>query len=55
MGGRTSLTVYPGMVGMKENAFINTKNTSYSIKADVEVPQSATSGVILAQGGLHAG
>jgi hypothetical protein len=24
MAGRTSLTVYEGMVGMKENAFINT-------------------------------
>jgi len=55
MGGRTSLTVYEGMVGMKENAFINTKNSSYSITADVEVPQSAASGVILAQGGTHAG
>jgi arylsulfatase len=39
---------------MKENAFINTKNNSYSITADVEAPQSA-SGVILAQGGTHAG
>jgi arylsulfatase len=55
MGGRTSLTVYEGMVGMKENAFINTKNSSYSITADVEVPPSAVSGVLLAQGGLHAG
>jgi len=54
MGGRTSLTVYQGMTGMKENAFINTKNNSYSITADVEAPQSA-SGVILAQGGTHAG
>ncbi|MGB6191380.1 MAG: arylsulfatase, partial [Terracidiphilus sp.] len=26
MGTRTELTVYPGMVGMTENAFINTKN-----------------------------
>jgi arylsulfatase A-like enzyme len=55
MGGRTSLTVYEGMIGMKENAFINTKNTSYSITADVEVPASAVSGVLLAQGGLHSG
>jgi hypothetical protein len=55
MGGRTSLTVYEGMIGMKENAFINTKNSSYSITADVEVPQAASSGVILAQGGTHAG
>ena len=40
---------------MKENAFINVKNSSYSIAADVEVPQSAVSGVIIAQGGLHSG
>jgi hypothetical protein len=39
------------MTGMKENAFLNTKNTSYAITADVEVPQSVVSGVILAQGG----
>jgi arylsulfatase len=55
MGGRTSLTVYTGMVGMKENAFINTKNSSYSITADVEVPETEATGVILAQGGLHSG
>jgi hypothetical protein len=55
MGPRTSLTVYEGMVGMKENAFINTKNTSYAITADVDAPSSGASGVILAQGGLHAG
>jgi arylsulfatase len=55
LAGRTSLTVYEGMVGMKENAFINTKNSSYSVTADVEVPNSGVSGVLLAQGGMHAG
>ncbi|HET6178261.1 MAG TPA: arylsulfatase [Candidatus Sulfotelmatobacter sp.] len=55
MGTRTSLTVYEGMVGMKENAFINTKNRSYSITADVEATGSSTSGVLLAQGGVNAG
>jgi hypothetical protein len=30
LAGRTSLTVYPGMIGMKENAFINVKNRSHS-------------------------
>jgi hypothetical protein len=55
MGGRTSLTVDEGMVGMKENAFINTKNSSYSITADVDALQTAVSGVILAQGGFNAG
>jgi arylsulfatase len=55
MAGRTSLTVYEGMVGMKENAFINTKNSSYTVTAEVELPQSAVSGVLLAQGSSHAG
>jgi arylsulfatase A-like enzyme len=55
MGGRASLTVYEGMIGMKENAFINTKNTSYTVTAEVELPQSAASGVLLAQGSSHAG
>jgi arylsulfatase A-like enzyme len=55
MAGRTSLTVYEGMIGMKENAFINTKNSSYSITAEVEAPQGTASGVILAQGGTHTG
>jgi arylsulfatase len=55
MAGRTSLTIFEGMVGMKENAFINTKNTSYAITANVDAPSSGASGVILAQGGLHSG
>ncbi len=55
MGGRTSLTLYPGMVGMKENAFIDVKNRSSSITADLEMPAHPASGVILAQGGAHSG
>jgi hypothetical protein len=56
LGGRTSLTVYEGMVGMKENAFINVKNRSHSITADVEIPDTGVSaGVIIAQGGVHSG
>jgi len=55
MGGRTSLTVYPGMTHMTENAFINVKNRSHTITAEVEIPQSGGEGVILAQGGRFAG
>lgn len=55
LGGRTSLTVYSGMIGMKENAFINIKNRSYSVTAVLEVPKTGVSGVILAQGGENAG
>jgi arylsulfatase len=55
MGGRTSLTLYPGMVGIKENAFIDVKNRSSSITAELDIPASGASGVILAQGGAHSG
>ena len=55
MGGRTSLAVYPGMVGMKENAFIDVKNRSSSVTAELEIPPNGASGVILAQGGSHSG
>ncbi|MEH6592587.1 MAG: arylsulfatase [Halioglobus sp.] len=54
MGDRTSLTVYPGM-NMTENAFINVKNRSHSITAEVEIPEGGAEGVILAQGGRFAG
>ncbi len=55
MGGRTSLTVYPGMTHMTENTFINVKNRSHTITAEVEIPQGGGEGVILAQGGRFAG
>lgn len=55
MGNRTSLTVYPGMVGITENAFINVKNHSYTITAPVELRDSNTNGVIIAQGGAFGG
>jgi hypothetical protein len=55
LGDRTSLTVYPGMVGMKMDAFIEVKNRSSSITADVQMPSRGASGVILSQGGSHPG
>lgn len=55
MGGRKTLTVYEGMTGMMENAFINVKNHSISISAEVEIPEGGADGVILAQGGRFAG
>jgi arylsulfatase len=55
MGKRKKLTVYEGMTGMMENTFINTKNVSYSITAEVEIPKDGGNGVILAQGGRFAG
>jgi arylsulfatase A-like enzyme len=55
MAGRTSLTVYEGMTGMTENVFINVKNKSHTITAEVEIPQKGANGVILAQAGRFGG
>ncbi len=55
MGNRTSLTVYPGMIGLMENAFINTKNRSFSLTADVELPDGNANGVIICQAGRFGG
>ena len=55
MNGRTELTVYPGMVFMPENAFINVKNASFDLEADVEVEGDKSHGVLLAQGGRFGG
>jgi arylsulfatase A-like enzyme len=55
MGGRTSLTVYEGMTGIGENAFINVKNRAVTITADVNVPAHGANGVILCQGGRFGG
>ena len=55
MAGRTSLTVYEGMTGMMENAFINVKNNSLTLTAEVEIPKGGANGVILCQGGKFGG
>jgi arylsulfatase len=55
MGGRTLLTVYEGMTGMMENAFINVKNRSHTITAEVEIPSGGANGVLIAQAGRFAG
>jgi arylsulfatase len=55
MGDRTSLTLSEGMDSMSENVFINIKNRSLSVTADVEIPKGGANGVILAQGGRFGG
>jgi arylsulfatase A-like enzyme len=55
LGGRKSLTVYPGMTGMMENAFINVKGVHHTVTADVELKDGTTSGVIIAQAGSFGG
>jgi arylsulfatase len=55
MSGRTSLTLYTGMTGIGENAFIDVKNRSHAVTAEVEIPKGGATGVILAQAGRFGG
>jgi hypothetical protein len=55
MAGRKTLTVYPGMTGMMENAFINVKGVHHTVTAEIEVADEKASGVIIAQAGYFGG
>lgn len=54
-GDRTSLTLAEGMTGMMENVFLNVKNKSKTITAELEVPAGGGNGAILVQGGRFGG
>ena len=54
MGERTSVTYGEGMKGMGVDIFIDLRNTSYTITADVEVKANGN-GVIVCQGGRFGG
>jgi arylsulfatase A-like enzyme len=56
MGNRTSLTLAEGMTGMTENVFLNIKNRSKTITAEIEIPSGKTgNGILIAQGGRFGG
>lgn len=55
MGDRKSLTLAEGMTGMLEGVFINVKNRSKSITAEIEVPEGGGNGTVIAQGGRFGG
>ncbi len=55
MGARTSLTLYEGTVGLGENAFINLKNRSHAITAELSIPKAGAEGVVASQGGRFGG
>ncbi len=55
LGDRTSLTLYDGMQGMLENTFMNIKNRSSKITAELDVPANGANGAILSQGGRFGG
>ncbi len=61
MAGRPTLiqgntqVFYPGMGRLSENSVVSIKNKSFSVTAEVDVPETGASGVIIAQGGRFGG
>lgn len=52
--GNTQI-LFPGMGHLTENTMVNVKNKSHSVTAEVTLPRSAASGVLLSQGGYLGG
>jgi arylsulfatase A-like enzyme len=53
--GRTSFTYYDGDVRIPEGSSPETKNRSFTIRADLEIPAKGADGMIITQGGLFGG
>jgi arylsulfatase A-like enzyme len=51
----TSQILYGGMGRLSENSVLNLKNKSFTVTAEIEVPDGGANGVIIAQGGAFAG
>jgi arylsulfatase len=51
----TSQILFPGMRRLSENSVLVLKNRSHSVTAEVDVPGTGVSGVIVAQGGAFGG
>jgi arylsulfatase len=46
---------FPGMGRLSENSVVSIKNKSFSVTAEIEVPEDGVEGVIIAQGGRFGG
>src|SRR6476660_9160070 len=55
IAGRTDFAYYPGAAFIPEPSAVNTKNTSHTITATIEVPQGGADGVLVAEGGVGGG
>lgn len=55
LAGRKSMTLFPGMTGLMENAFLNVKGVHHTVTAEVELTDDKTNGVIIAQAGYFGG
>lgn len=54
LGDRTSVTYYDGMHGLGVDIFMDLRNTSYTLSADVEIDHNGN-GVMICQGGRFGG
>jgi len=54
-GKRTEMTYYPGTFGLPDAASPRMCNRSWTITAEVELPSTETSGMIVTHGGLEGG
>jgi arylsulfatase len=50
-----SQLLFAGMGRLSENSVVSIKNKSFSVTAEIEVPQNGADGVIIAQGGRFGG
>jgi arylsulfatase A-like enzyme len=50
-----SQLLFPGMSRLSENSFVNLKNASHAVSAEIVVPEGGANGVIIAQGGAFGG
>ena len=53
--GRNAFTYFPGAIRIPEGAAPDTKNKSFTVTADVEIPQGGAEGVLATQGGRFGG
>lgn len=53
--GRSTFTYYPGTVRVPEGAAPDLKNKSFTVTAEVEIPQGGAEGVLITQGGRFGG
>ena len=53
--GRTSFVYYPGMTRISEGTAPNTKNRSYSVTAEVNLPNGPAKGILATTGGNFGG
>ncbi len=53
--GRNTFTYYPGTIRVPEGAAPDMKNKSFTITAEVEIPEGGAEGVLVTQGGRFGG